>query len=189
MKKIRSQTGITMIEVLISILIFSFGMLGLAGLQTAALRYQQSGWARAAVARLSSEISDRVRANLDGARSGSYQFTGAYPYPAAATPPAATINCQTNICNAAQLAQYDLNQWIATAVRDMPGGWGNIQSVTYNNGAQQTVRTISITIYWNDKESTDTAAVCSGGLPITNRNCCPTAVAAGVRCLNTVFVP
>lgn len=55
--KQRRQTGVSLIEVLVSILIFSFGIVGLMGLQARALQYSTSAEDTSRAALLANEIS------------------------------------------------------------------------------------------------------------------------------------
>ena len=61
------QRGISMVELLVSLLIFSFGMLGLAGLQTRTLSFNQSSLYRSQATALGDDILDRMRADRQNA--------------------------------------------------------------------------------------------------------------------------
>lgn len=58
-----SQSGFSMIEVLIALLVLAFGLLGLAFMQTLNLRYTQSAQQRTLAVNLASELLDTMRAN------------------------------------------------------------------------------------------------------------------------------
>ena len=64
----RRQAGITLIELLVSLLIFSFGMLGLAGLHIRTLAYSQSSLFRSQATALADDVFDRMRADRTNAR-------------------------------------------------------------------------------------------------------------------------
>ncbi|ARN19465.1 hypothetical protein A4W93_05810 [Piscinibacter gummiphilus] len=64
----RRQAGITLIELLVSLLIFSFGMLGLAGLHIRTLAYSQSSLFRSQATALADDVLDRMRADRTNAR-------------------------------------------------------------------------------------------------------------------------
>ncbi|MDH5541144.1 MAG: type IV pilus modification protein PilV, partial [Rhizobacter sp.] len=57
----RAQRGASMIELLVSILIFAFGMLGLVGLQNRTLGYGQISLYRSQATALTDDILDRMR--------------------------------------------------------------------------------------------------------------------------------
>lgn len=79
------QTGITMIEVLVTILVVAIGLLGLASMQSVSLKSNQDSIQRAAATNLAYELVSRMRANPEGARAGNY----------------ATAFANNGICNAA----------------------------------------------------------------------------------------
>lgn len=57
------QSGFSMIEVLIALVVLAFGLLGLALMQTLNLRYTQSAQQRTLAVNLASELLDTMRAN------------------------------------------------------------------------------------------------------------------------------
>ena len=61
---IADQRGASLIEVLVSILILSIGLLGMAGLQTRTLKGNHSALQRSEVVTLTHFIFDAMRANL-----------------------------------------------------------------------------------------------------------------------------
>jgi type IV pilus assembly protein PilV len=176
------QSGVGMVEVMVAIVIFAFGMLGLAGLQTAALRYQKSAWLRASTAALASDIAERVRSNLRGAKDPSaYQFTSAYA-DAAATPPAAPSIDAAMIPTPKQIAERDLAEWAAAAAEQLPGGAVNLNGSVANGYVA--------TLMWHDKDFADAAPVCAASDNANGqRHCCPQSAVPGIRCLRTPFMP
>jgi type IV pilus assembly protein PilV len=69
--------GITLIEMLIAVLVLSFGLLGLAGLQALSLKNNQSAYLRSQATMLGYEILDRLRADRENAINGDYNTTDA----------------------------------------------------------------------------------------------------------------
>lgn len=59
--------GFSLLEVLISLLVLSIGLLGLAALQAASIRSNESAYVRSQVQLVGSEIIDRIRADRDNA--------------------------------------------------------------------------------------------------------------------------
>jgi type IV pilus assembly protein PilV len=59
-RRIHAQTGATLIEVLVSILIFSFGVLALVGLQSSMTRAQSEAQFRAEASFLANEVIARM---------------------------------------------------------------------------------------------------------------------------------
>jgi type IV pilus assembly protein PilV len=99
-----TQRGFSLIEVLVTILVLSVGLLGLAGLQLQSLKFNQSAYLRSQATLLAYDVLDRLRANE--AAGGNYLV-------AYATAPSGTTNCvgTTANCSASDMATFDINQW------------------------------------------------------------------------------
>jgi len=69
---IKRNEGISLMEVLISALVLSIGLLGLAGLQVAGVKSNHSVYYRTQATILSTDIMDRMRSNSKAAREGEY---------------------------------------------------------------------------------------------------------------------
>ncbi|WP_394240022.1 type IV pilus modification protein PilV [Halopseudomonas laoshanensis] len=70
----RSQKGISLIEVLITVLVLSVGLLGLAGLQLTSLRNSQSAMERSVGVVQSYSIIEAIRADPDSAKAGRFNI-------------------------------------------------------------------------------------------------------------------
>jgi type IV pilus assembly protein PilV len=68
----RRQRGFTLIEILVTVVLVSVGLLGIAALQLTTLRSNQEAYVRSQASVLSADILDRMRANAAAARSGNY---------------------------------------------------------------------------------------------------------------------
>ncbi len=107
----------TLIEILVSLLILAIGMLGMAGLQTVSLRNTQSAYQRTQAAILSNDIVERVRANLQGVESGSYDNAAG----------AVTASCNSvSGCTPAQMAANDVAEWKLALAAALPEGEGTL---------------------------------------------------------------
>jgi type IV pilus assembly protein PilV len=95
------QKGFSLIEVLVSVVIMSVGILGIAGLQVLSLQQNRNSLLRAEALQLGNDILDRMRANADQDYAG-LDFTDA--------PPTAT-DCVANNCSTAQMKDYDIALW------------------------------------------------------------------------------
>lgn len=69
---LQHQTGVSLLEVLIAVLVLSVGLLGIAGLQTANLRNTQSAHQRTVAVLLATSMGERIRANPIMARTGAF---------------------------------------------------------------------------------------------------------------------
>jgi type IV pilus assembly protein PilV len=128
----RQQRGFGLIEVLVSVLILAFGILGLLGLQTKALSLNQSSLQRSQATALTDDILDRMRVDRANARAGLWNTT------LAAT--SASITGTTN------LYENDLRNWKQQVELLLPAG---AASVTVNAGI------VDIVIRWQDTKGRD----------------------------------
>ena len=72
--EMRTQRGISLIEVLITVLVLSIGLLGMAGLQLMSLRNSQSAMERSVGVVQSYTIIEAIRADADSAKSGRFNI-------------------------------------------------------------------------------------------------------------------
>lgn len=70
----RSQRGVTLVEVLVTVVVLSFGLLGLAGLQLGALRNNQSALERSLAVVESYSIVDAMRVDRVNAINGAFDL-------------------------------------------------------------------------------------------------------------------
>ena len=94
----RTQRGVTLLEVLITIIILSFGLLGVAGLQARMQLAEMESYQRAQAIVLLRDMVDRVNAN----RRNSMDYV--------TTTPAGTGNSVQD-CSALTGAGFDLCEW------------------------------------------------------------------------------
>jgi type IV pilus assembly protein PilV len=69
-----AQTGMTLIEVLVTLVLISVGLLGVAALQLTSLRNNQESYVRSQAAMLAADILDRMRSNQTGFAAGDYDM-------------------------------------------------------------------------------------------------------------------
>lgn len=104
------QSGVSMLEVLIAIVVFSVGLLGLSGLQLASLSGQHSANIRSTATTLAYDMVDRMRANMAGVIAGNYNnIAGNHNACHAVHYDDTHSNPAT--CTPAQLAQDDVYDW------------------------------------------------------------------------------
>jgi len=168
------QTGFTLIEVLISLIILAIGLLGLSSLQLTALQRNTSAYNRSLATSLAYDIADRMRANK-GATNGDAYLTAIGDGPSGAT------SCIDNGCDAAGLAAYDLDEWkcqLGSHNDDDacdPGGTGTRLQGSLPNGVGQITRdgaNFIITIMWDDERNGVAVNAGNCGVdPETNATC------------------
>lgn len=93
--------GVTLIEVLVAMLVFSVGLLGAASLMVMAGRSNQAAYLRTQVTVLAQNMAERMQANPISVWNGDYN--GSYP-------DASTQDCATG-CTPVQLALHDRQRW------------------------------------------------------------------------------
>jgi len=124
------EAGFTLMELLITVVILSIGLLGLAGLQFHSLRGNQNAYMSSIATAQVWDAADRVRANLKGAEDDHYKALTA----SGVEDP----GCISSGCTTAQLAQYDAFVWHGRNAALLPGGEGVIcLDSTPSDGADQ----------------------------------------------------
>lgn len=142
----RNQSaGFAMLEVLISILIVSVGLLGIARLQTAGIRFNHVSSLKSQAALQAHDMADRLRENQQGVSSGSYDDLSG-----TATDPA----CIASGCPAGQLAQYDHYSWNQANASLLPSGQGSVK---------RTGDSFLITVLWDGDRTGATGTGCDAG--------------------------
>ena len=130
------QNGFTLLEVLVTLVIVSFGLLGIAGVIANSIKVNQSSYARSQASWLANDIIDRMRANRIAAEvdSSPYNLT------LVASPSGATI------------ASTDLIQWRTALANTLPGGTGSVAIADDLN------RRVIVVVQWNDQRASGAAA-------------------------------
>jgi type IV pilus assembly protein PilV len=210
-----AQTGSSLIEVLIAILIFGLGMLGMVGLMAATAKYQSGNQARVQISNTIENIGERIRSNIGQANgylapgnpiaSTGYTYSATFAAQQAVTlaslwPVPASSDCMLVDCTAAQREAYDMRVWRAQLKQSMPGGSGIITGNVLNG--------FDVTVMWFDKtavtgndtlftDTDQTSLTCSvpaaAASSPASRFCCPqvagVSATGGVRCYNTKIIP
>jgi type IV pilus assembly protein PilV len=99
--------GFTMLEVLISILILSFGLLGIAGIYIAGVQNNKSASLRTIATQQTYDMADRMRANL----AGLTVPLPAMPYYHLPTETQDNDCYTTSNCTAQEMANNDYYEW------------------------------------------------------------------------------
>jgi len=126
----RRMAGASMIEVLVSIVLASFALLALAGVNAASVRYTKMSQYRATAAQLANDMGERIRANkgvttpaATGYFAGNYDYVEDFAAQGSATTlPAELCNTNASNCTAAQIAELDVAQWRMMVREQLPEG-------------------------------------------------------------------
>ena len=114
---LRAQSGASLIEVLVAILVLSFGMLSLGGMMAYAVQMPKLAAYRATATNLAASHIERMRANPAGFRAGNYSETMTFN----ATLPTVSP-CEYPDCTADSIAALDKNETNGALRRDLPSG-------------------------------------------------------------------
>lgn len=126
------SAGVSLVEVLVSVVVFSVGLLGSAGLMGASMRSTNTAYYRSQATVLADDILDRMRANVQAARDQEYDIDLGPSYAA----------------NTGTMERYDCEEWVETLAATFPDGEG-IVDVTPSGD-------VTITIQWDDGANTFT---------------------------------
>lgn len=140
------QCGVSMIEVLVTMVILSFGLLGVAGLLVSGVSNAASSEAMSKASQLASDMADRIRANPTVAVSATSQYITTYAENAPASP--------------STIAERDKKEWLEALAAQLPLGDGKITNTV--SGGQ---RKVEIEVRWSN---------CLGTLSDAGRLVCTT---------------
>ncbi len=150
-----SQTGFSLLEVIITVLIIAIGSLGMASFQLTALKYSSGSNTRTQAVLLASSMMDRIRANkpyaiTDGAKYKINTFQSSST---------STNDCHQTVCTPVQIAEFDTSKWFENMSNLLPSGQGKIEFDTSTSTPVET--TVTISIQWrqtvNNELNQDTA--------------------------------
>ena len=127
------QSGFSLVEVLIALIIMSVGMLGIAGLYVQSLQAGRTSMFRHQAVSLAGDVADRIRANP----TAGVAYAGA----------GANNNCvAANVdCDVVGMAAHDIWVWDQQAVNSLPTG---DVVVAFDDTVTPPVYTI--TVNWNE---------------------------------------
>lgn len=111
----RRQSGVSLIEVLVSTLILAIGLVGVAGMQALALHNNQEAQMRSHASSLAYDLADRMRNNVAAANAGLYDAASA----------STSSTCYTSSgCAMGDMARDDMQRWLTNVAATLPMGEG-----------------------------------------------------------------
>jgi type IV pilus assembly protein PilV len=157
------QRGSSLLEVLIAIVIMSFGLLAMGGLAASSIQYGKMAQFQTVGVQLSVDLADRIRANSSAAlvgvctgKNSCYDKTSVYSSTTAVlTPVACAI---ATACTPSEIAARDIVEWRNALRNGLPGGDAYVQRVVNKP-------TIDIWIMWIDPNlqvGSDSSLITSG---------------------------
>jgi len=129
------ESGFSMIEVLITLVILAFGLLGLAGMQSIGLKNSHSSLVRSRAVVIGYDIIDRMRSNCSKALVGDYNIALTAGAPSSPT----------------TMAQKDLAEWKTTIASNLNTGKGSV-------AVDAATLFATVTIQWDDSRATGGSA-------------------------------
>lgn len=153
----KQQSGFTLMEVLISIVVLSVGLLGIAGLQMQGTRHVHDAQLHTLAVIQAQDMADRMRANIAGTRDGEYNSR--------TDTPGSSPDCSSE-CTPTQLADYDLFRWNTDNAAILPSGAGQIacddpSGTALSNGSEAAIGSrCTITVRWDADRKDATGTGC-----------------------------
>ena len=175
---IRHARGFSLVEVLVSIVVLSFGLLGMVGMQAAALKSNREARLQSSGVVLARELAEMIRGNKAvGVLTGAANpYLGAFSStPLVANTPLYCLSVSSAVCaDATAVANAQMTEWLARVDAELPGAKVTVcyDSAPYNaNGIPQwpcgtaAGGVITVKIGWT-RGSTDRAAIGASALDV-----------------------
>ena len=146
------QSGVSIVEALVALVILSVGMLGIAGLYLTSVQSNRTAQTRTAAVQLINDMGDRIRSN--------HMAMDQYVVTLGTAPPTATT-CVATKCTPPQLAAYDLRALYDVAIGNVnhilptaPDGTAPQMGIAYTAGASASdPARLVITMQWKEPGS------------------------------------
>ncbi len=121
-----SAAGFSLVEVLVSVVVLSFGLLGMVGMQAAALQSNRDSRAQSAAVFLARELAESIRGNKsEGIKvAASNPYVGSFTTPLAVATPSYCLNVAsgTTACTGAtDIANAQMTEWLNRVDAELPG--------------------------------------------------------------------
>lgn len=133
------QSGAGLIEVLVAVLVLSVGFIGIAALQARSLSINNSAMERSMATVASYSILDAMRADLNNAKSGSYNVT----------------SIKANACpsGTGSLANAQINQWCTVDLAPLGVSANTTGTISCSAAAGTTTAYCTVTVQFDDSRS------------------------------------
>ena len=151
-----NQKGLSLIEVMIALAVFSFGLLALAALMASGLKYNTSALHRSYATSQAYDMADRMRANRLGLIEGYYNGVSGSSEDSCDISDDLICcdwfnNNNSNInCSSEEMAQYDSWEWNRNNGRLLPEGTGTVSPKSIDSDIY------TITVTWKTSTAAET---------------------------------
>jgi len=125
-RPLNTASGFSLVEVLVSIVVLSFGLLGMVGMQAASLRSNREARLQSSAVVLVRELAETIRGNkVEGVKpTATNPYVGTFSSPMAATTTSYCLSVATGTTactNTADIANAEMTEWLARVDAEMPG--------------------------------------------------------------------
>ena len=146
MKRTTVESGFSLIEVLVALIVLSIGMLGMGKMLMVSMKSNGTAYSNTQAMSLASAMLERIRANRTAALAGA---ASGYSLPTltSASSFGAGTNCLMGACSTTAVATSDVAGWLAllASANGLPSGEG---SITFGSLNSQT--SVTIVVQWDD---------------------------------------
>jgi type IV pilus assembly protein PilV len=122
-QKLRRASGFSLIEVLVAIVVLSFGLLGMVGLQAGALQNNREARLQSVAVDLARELAEMMRGNKEvAAQTTGNPYVGDFSAkPLAPAAPSSCLSVGSSCADRTQVAHAELTEWLARVDANLPG--------------------------------------------------------------------
>ena len=178
----KKQRGFSLLEVMVSMLIIMFGMLGIAGMAMLAMSNEEAASYNGVAAVYASNLGALMQGNTAywGTPPTSITISGAT---VTNGPAVFAGTCLNSACTANQIAYYDLSTWGTQLAAALPSGIASIACI-----AASSPQTCNITISWAEKNVAlyNQSGSASGVLATASSPAASTSSCGQTHCYQTV---
>jgi len=147
----KKQSGVSLIEVLVAVVLISIGFLAVAKMQVAGMRHSQSAYFSSQATMMLKDITDRMRSNRVGVDNGYYDTVVTNT---TATVPACVAS--NTPCSPQEMATKDIAEW--SAYLHPPAGMNNFTAalptapnIKTEGSVTKNIDVYDIRVQWGEK--------------------------------------
>lgn len=144
-----TQQGVSLLEVMVSVVIMATGILSVVGMQLRTLSNAQDSIRRTQAIRLIDDLSDRLRLLPDAYAQSTHYLLDWTSTPSESLK--ATCVGSAAGCNVSNFAQADAHRWLDAVTSTLPMGQANVFTT-------DDPRQLGVMLAWRKNEADETAA-------------------------------
>lgn len=161
-KNRRHSDGFTLAEILVSLVVLSIGMLGMAGLQVSGLKNSATSTYRTDATQFAYDLADVIRANSVAVAGNVFHDIDIEDDETVADPGHSCMQTSTSasvsVCNAGEMAAVDLYHWVAKVKSSLPGAsmtisCNDVDTTDADDCTEHSTHTIALS--WNENVDGD----------------------------------